>query len=693
MSIVPLLLSVIRTLAAFNALPPEAGAGTPPFDVTGTVTVVKPPRHFVLDDGTGRASIDVVHPPMPVRAGDVVRVTGYTEYHKNRRHALIGQAYDVVGHHPAPPPVRVRLDRLLADDYDLRLVTVQATVTEATVDDLQPNLTFLTLKADGENLLLALADQTNATGLVGAEVAVTGLYQRKRTSGWRLFLDPRLSLLSPDALRIVRPPPADPFDIPPLGNLVNVLPRDIDQMGYRRVAGRVIAVWQGDAALLKTGPEWGQTLRVKFTPDVTPPRIGDAVEVVGKPETDLFSLTLTSGRWRPCAAAPDTRLADAPPDAVRDISAREALSGPDGHFQVQARLNGETVRLRGHVVSILEPAGSRAHLLVESEGRQVLIDVSNVGVPPDVTPGALLSVTGVLLLDTDAWRPHAILPSIRGFFIVARTPGDLVVLAHPPWWTPGKLFMLLCALLATLAAILVYNRFLNYIAGRRGHEAQRERTSRAKADLKLQERTRLAVELHDTLSQNLEGVACQISATRDALACAPAAVEGCLDTAERMLGSCRTELRRCLFDLRGDALAAATFAEALRRTLNPLALDAAIDIDFATRTAPFDDAGVHATLCIVRELVANAVRHGQARHIRIAGSADGATLSVTVADDGRGFDPDRRPGPDEGHFGLQGIHDRLRRLDGTLALASRPGGPTEVRVTFPFRAHKGDDLP
>ena len=66
---------------------------------------------------------------------------------------------------------------------------------------------------------------------------------------------------------------------------------------------------------------------------------------------------------------------------------------------------------------------------------------------------------------------------------------------------------------------------------------------------------------------------------------------------------------------------------------------------------------------------------------------------MTVADDGRGFDPDRRPGPDEGHFGLQGIHDRLRRLDGTLALASRPGGPTEVRVTFPFRAHKGDDLP
>lgn len=670
----------IRSLAAFNALPPAADAPTPPFDVTGVVTIVESPRNFVLDDGTGRARILFPPQPLPARTGDVIHLTGLTEYHQNRRHALVGTNCTIVGHRPVPPPARVRLGPLLAGDYDLKMVTVQATVAEASIDDLQPNLTFLTLRDGGDSLLLTLANRPDAAQLVGAEICVTGLFLHDNT-GWRLFLDPRLHMLAPDALRIVRPPPADPFEVPALGNLVNTLPRDVDQMGARRAEGRILAVWQGDRALLKTGPEWGETILLRLAPDSPAPRIGESVEVVGKPETDLLSLTLTSARWRSRAAPP----ADDDPEMapiVRDISIRDARTETNGHFQVQARLNGETVRIHGRVLTLLETASHHPQILLESEGEQVLVDVGNRGLPPNVAPGARLSVTGILLLDTDVWRPHTIFPRIRGFFIVTRTADDLVVLEQPPWWTPRRLLQALGLLVGALVGILVWNSRLNRLAERRSRELLHERLAREKADLKIGERTRLAVELHDTLSQDLEGVACQVAATRNILACAPASAATYLDTVERMLDSCRTELRRCLFDLRGNALESRDFAEALRRTLAPLAGQVALEIDFPVRTTAFDDAQVHAIICIVRELVCNALRHGRVRHVRISGTLDGTTLAFAVTDDGCGFDPAHRPGPEDGHFGIQGIRDRLRRLDGSLSVASRPGGPTEARITL-----------
>lgn len=672
--------AAIRSLAAFNALPPAADAPTPPVDVTGIVTIVESPRNFVLDDGTGRARIHYVPQPLPVRTGDVIRLTGLTEYHKNRRHALIGTNCTVVGRRPVPPPARVRLSQLLAGDYDLKVVTVQATVAEATIDDLQPSLTFLTLRDGGDSLLLALANRPDAARLVGAEICVTGLFLHDNT-GWRLFLDPRMHLLAPDALRIVTPPPADPFDVPALGNLVNALPKDVEQMGARRAEGRILAAWQGGHALLKTGPEWGETIRLRLAPDSPTPRIGECVEVVGKPETDLFSLTLTSARWCPLAAAPAT-VRPKTPDDVRDISIRDALTGTNGRFRVQAQLNGETVRIQGQVLALLETASRHPQILLESEGEQVLVDVGNRGLPSDVAPGARLSVTGILLLDTDVWRPHTIVPRIRGFFVVARTADDLVVLEQPPWWTPRRLLQALGLLACALVGILAWNRRLNRLAERRSRALLHERLAHERADLKIGERTRLAVELHDTLSQDLEGVACQVAATRNVLACAPEAAATCLDAVARMLDSCRDELRRCLFDLRGNALEAWDFAEALRRTLMPQTGQAALEIDFPVRTAAFDDAQVHAVICIVRELVCNALRHGRARHVRISGSLDDATLAFTVTDDGCGFDPAHRPGPEDGHFGIQGIRDRLRRLDGSLSVASRPGGPTEIRVAL-----------
>ena len=80
------------------------------------------------------------------------------------------------------------------------------------------------------------------------------------------------------------------------------------------------------------------------------------------------------------------------------------------------------------------------------------------------------------------------------------------------------------------------------------------------------------------------------------------------------------------------------------------------------------------------ELALNGIRHGGAKTIRIAGGIDGNTLEFSVRDDGCGFDPKNCPGVDDGHFGLQGIRERVMQLGGTLSIESEIGKGTKTTV-------------
>ena len=83
---------------------------------------------------------------------------------------------------------------------------------------------------------------------------------------------------------------------------------------------------------------------------------------------------------------------------------------------------------------------------------------------------------------------------------------------------------------------------------------------------------------------------------------------------------------------------------------------------------------------IIRELSVNAVRHGSAHHIWIAGEHQKNTVRFSVKDDGTGFDPQKRPGPMQGHFGLQGIKERVAKLGGSLSIKSTLGKGTKITV-------------
>ena len=66
----------------------------------------------------------------------------------------------------------------------------------------------------------------------------------------------------------------------------------------------------------------------------------------------------------------------------------------------------------------------------------------------------------------------------------------------------------------------------------------------------------------------------------------------------------------------------------------------------------------------------------------IAGAIDSGQLVFSVADDGCGFHPDNHPGAKDGHFGLQGIQDRIDALDGSISIISHPGGGAKVTISI-----------
>ena len=126
------------------------------------------------------------------------------------------------------------------------------------------------------------------------------------------------------------------------------------------------------------------------------------------------------------------------------------------------------------------------------------------------------------------------------------------------------------------------------------------------------------------------------------------------------------------------------FKSAILKALNQLTDESSISIRFNARRSDFPDPAAHAILSVIRELTANAVRHGHAENVRIAGCTDNGNLLFSVTDDGSGFDPESCAGMTEGHFGLSGVRDRLKRLNGTLAISSTPVKGAKATVTLPI---------
>ena len=408
-----------------------------------------------------------------------------------------------------------------------------------------------------------------------------------------------------------------------------------------------------------------------------PPAYGAILDAAGNPDTDLYRLNLSRAIWRKGDAKMD------PEPRPTDLTMDCLFTNLQDRCALQIEYHGQPVRIRGLVRSLPAPEHPNDRLGLECGKRIVPVDASaRPEAFANVEVGCLLEVSGTCLIETDNWRPNAPFPRIDGFAIVVRTPEDVKILSRPPWWTPGRLLTVIGALLAAIAGIFTWNRSLNRLAERRGRELTDETVARVLADLKVEERTRLAIELHDALSQNLTGAALEIETSDVLIDDAPAQAHQHLGIASKTVKSCREELRNCLWDLRSNALEEKTMDSAIRRTLDPHVDGVNLTVRFNVPRETLSDNTAHAFLCIIRELVQNAVRHGRAKSVKIAGSMAEEVLKFSVCDDGSGFEPKSAPGVRQGHFGLQGIRERVRQLGGEISVKSTIGRGTKVTVSL-----------
>jgi signal transduction histidine kinase len=218
----------------------------------------------------------------------------------------------------------------------------------------------------------------------------------------------------------------------------------------------------------------------------------------------------------------------------------------------------------------------------------------------------------------------------------------------------------LIGLLAAHAAIAIENARL--------HERSRELSI-------VEERNRLARELHDNVTQRLFGVALAVESAETLL-------ERDADAAAEELGRVRElargameELRAVVFELRPASLEAEGLATALRKHVDVLRRVSGRPIELSV-----PGASAAQVFRIAQEALQNALRHAEAEHIevRLEGNGNGR-LVLSVADDGRGFDPARRAVRGR-RLGLTSMEERAEELGGTLAIDSTVGGGTRVRL-------------
>lgn len=199
----------------------------------------------------------------------------------------------------------------------------------------------------------------------------------------------------------------------------------------------------------------------------------------------------------------------------------------------------------------------------------------------------------------------------------------------------------------------------------------------------LEERARLAREVHDTLAQGFVGVASQLDAAEMFLPQDPATARDYLEIARRMTRHSLTEARRSVQDLRASALDDHDLAQALEAAVkqwtkgSPLTAQVTVQGD----TSGLPGSTAHQLLRIAQEAVANAIKHADARSLHLEVRVEEGKLQLRIADDGRGFEPAEALQASQGHFGLIGMRERAKRIEGTIEVHSGPQGGTRVEVT------------
>jgi signal transduction histidine kinase len=196
----------------------------------------------------------------------------------------------------------------------------------------------------------------------------------------------------------------------------------------------------------------------------------------------------------------------------------------------------------------------------------------------------------------------------------------------------------------------------------------------------LEERNRIAREIHDNLAQGFAAILMQLQgAQREAGALAPG-VAASLETAVHLARTHMSEARRSVLALRPHVASDEDVATALRRIANLAQRTTDVPIELVIDELPRLGDGVEREILgIAQEALSNAVRHARARRITVrATTAQSIGFRLSVADDGRGIARERRGAG----FGMTSMHERAERIGASLTIVTAPRSGTEVVLAW-----------
>jgi signal transduction histidine kinase/ligand-binding sensor domain-containing protein len=269
--------------------------------------------------------------------------------------------------------------------------------------------------------------------------------------------------------------------------------------------------------------------------------------------------------------------------------------------------------------------------------------------------------------------------------------GMLYDVTQKPYFYETMLFRIAAAIMFAGLTLLLYQFRLRQIA----HEFD------VRLKERLEERTRIARELHDTLLQSLHGLLFRFQAARNLFARRPQEAMEALDGAIARTEEAIAESHDAIKDLRPEPVAQSDLGGLLRATgkelqstANGNAVPPAFEVIVEGELRGLSPLLQGEVYRIARELLINAFRHACARRVEAEVHYAGSHLRVRIRDDGKGIAPEvlKHGGP-EGHWGLRGVKERAERIGAKLDFWTEAGAGTEVQLTVPAAAaHRPSDV-
>lgn len=254
------------------------------------------------------------------------------------------------------------------------------------------------------------------------------------------------------------------------------------------------------------------------------------------------------------------------------------------------------------------------------------------------------------------------------FLVLLRSTDDVRIISPPPWWNLKHAVWLGCAALVLLSLVyLVRNRILSL---------------RYRAIV--EERGRIAREMHDSLAQGFSGLTYQLEGLARELTVSTErdSIEKHLGLALQLVRHCSEEAHRSIFALRSLTQTDPDLLTLLMASCDSLRMPSEIRVATVRegRPAPISDETMNHLLRIGQEAITNALRHSGSTEISLSVRFDDASVTLRVADNGTGFDIASAKTAETGHFGILGMKERAKHIGGRIEIVSTRGAGTTVTV-------------